>query len=235
MSQVKLGLSYAECGPTEPKSFFKDIKIEANKSTNFWVPITRNSQKPETDATGDALAPLVSLMTGFARNQAGFGTREPHREDESLPLRVSEGSTATAIATQTHACIQTVSNWWRRFDEHGLDGLLDEPRPGQPRKLSDAQIEQVIVRTLERKPPAATHWSTRTMARASISTSHPPWPHGRTWWNAGSPCSPNARSGAASTAPPGNSKQPSTTSSNTTTAIPSPLFGINPQTRSSIL
>jgi len=35
----------------------------------------------------------------------------------------------------------------------GLDGLLDEPRPGQPRKLSDAQIEQVIVRTLESKRP----------------------------------------------------------------------------------
>ena len=48
-----------------------------------------------------------------------------------------------------------------------MDGLLDEPRPGQPRKLSDAQIEEVIVRTLESKPPAATHWSTRTMARAT--------------------------------------------------------------------
>jgi hypothetical protein len=66
-----------------------------------------------------------------------------------------------------HACIQTVSKWWRRFDEQGSDGLLDEPRPRQPRKLSDAQIEQVIVRTLESKPPAATHWSTRTMAGAS--------------------------------------------------------------------
>jgi len=66
-----------------------------------------------------------------------------------------------------HACIQTVSKWWRRFDEQGLDGLLDEPRPGQPRKLSDRQIEEVIVRTLESKPPAATHWSTRTMAAAT--------------------------------------------------------------------
>ena len=47
-------------------------------------------------------------------------------------------------------------------------GLLDEPRPGQPRKLSDAQIEEVIVRTLKSKPPAATHWSTRTMAQATV-------------------------------------------------------------------
>lgn len=84
-----------------------------------------------------------------------------------IVLRASDGLTATAIAAEVHACIQTVSKWWRRFDEQGADGLLDEPRPGQPRKLSDAQIEQVIVRTLESKPPAATHWSTRTMAGAS--------------------------------------------------------------------
>ena len=84
-----------------------------------------------------------------------------------IVLRASEGLTATAIARETQACIQTVSKWWRRFDEQGLDGLLDEPRPGQPRKLSDAQIEQVIVRTLESKPPASTHWSTRTMAAAT--------------------------------------------------------------------
>jgi transposase len=84
-----------------------------------------------------------------------------------IVLRASEGLTATAIAAETHACIQTVSKWWRRFDEQGLDGLLDEPRPGQPRKLSDAQIEQVVVRTLESKPPASTHWSTRTMAKAT--------------------------------------------------------------------
>ena len=84
-----------------------------------------------------------------------------------IVLRASDGLTATAIAAEVHVCIQTVSKWWRRFDEQGLDGLLDEPRPGQPRKLSDAQIEQVIVRTLESKPAAATHWSTRTMAAAT--------------------------------------------------------------------
>ena len=84
-----------------------------------------------------------------------------------IVLRASEGLTATAIAHETQACIQTVSKWWRRFEEQGLDGLLDEPRPGQPRKLSDARIEEVIVRTLESKPPASTHWSTRTMAQAT--------------------------------------------------------------------
>src|SRR6266702_586070 len=51
------------------------------------------------------------------------------------------------------------------------------PRPGQPRKLSDAQIEQVIVRTLESKPPVATHWSTRTMAQAYGHQSDRDQPH----------------------------------------------------------
>jgi transposase len=49
----------------------------------------------------------------------------------------------------------------------GLDGLLDEPRPGQPRKLTDSQIESVITKTLESKPAGATHWSTRTLAQAT--------------------------------------------------------------------
>jgi transposase len=84
-----------------------------------------------------------------------------------IVLRASEGVTATVIAQEMDVCLQTVSKWWRRFDEQGVDGLLDEPRPGQPRKLTDAQIEEVLVRTLESQPQAATHWSTRTMAKAS--------------------------------------------------------------------
>src|SRR5215470_19980140 len=44
-----------------------------------------------------------------------------------------------------------------------LDGLLDQPRPGVPRKIDDAKVESVIVQTLESRPPGATHWSTRSM------------------------------------------------------------------------
>jgi transcriptional regulator with XRE-family HTH domain len=59
-----------------------------------------------------------------------------------------------------------VGKWRQRFLEAGLDGLLDEPRPGTPRKLSDQQVELVLTRTLESQPEAATHWSTRDMAKA---------------------------------------------------------------------
>ena len=84
-----------------------------------------------------------------------------------IVLRASTGVTATAIAADLSVCIQTVSKWWRRYAGSGPDGLLDEPRPGQPRKLSDAAVERVIVRTIESKPAAATHWSTRSMAQAT--------------------------------------------------------------------
>src|SRR5205085_4836352 len=45
-----------------------------------------------------------------------------------------------------------------------LDGLLDEPRPGRPRTVTDVQVEEVIVRTRESVPGNATHWSTQSLA-----------------------------------------------------------------------
>jgi transposase len=65
----------------------------------------------------------------------------------------------------------TVGKWRRRFQAKRIDGLLDEPRPGAPRKLSDKDIERVITTTLERQPRAATHWSTRTLAER-VGMSH---------------------------------------------------------------
>jgi transposase len=61
----------------------------------------------------------------------------------------------------------TVRTWRRRFLERRLDGLCDERRPGVPRKITDADVEWVVVKTLEEKPNNATHWSTRSMAAAT--------------------------------------------------------------------
>src|SRR4029077_2437493 len=47
------------------------------------------------------------------------------------------------------------------------DGLADEPRPGAPRKITDADVERVVTRTLETRPESATHWSTRGMAQVA--------------------------------------------------------------------
>ena len=60
----------------------------------------------------------------------------------------------------------TARRWRSRFLRHRLDGLLDEPRPGAPRTIRDAEVERVITLTLESTPEDATHWSTRSMARA---------------------------------------------------------------------
>ena len=84
-----------------------------------------------------------------------------------IVLRLAEGHSSLAVARQIQVHIQTVSKWRERFRSRGVDGLLDEPRPGQPRKISDAHVEAVIARTLESKPSDATHWSTRSMAHAT--------------------------------------------------------------------
>jgi transposase len=82
-------------------------------------------------------------------------------------LQAADGVSASETADRLRVHLQTAGKWRRRYAEKGLDGLLDEPRPGQPRKITDAQVEAVITRTLESKPVDATHWSTRSMARVS--------------------------------------------------------------------
>jgi len=82
-------------------------------------------------------------------------------------LACAEGEQSKVVAARLAIDPDTVSKWRRRFAEHRLEGLCDEPRSGTPRTIEDARIEAVIVRTLETKPPDATHWSSRGMARAS--------------------------------------------------------------------
>jgi transposase len=80
-------------------------------------------------------------------------------------LACAEGGHNGIVAERVGVISQTVGKWRRRFIARRLDGLLDEPRPGGPRSITDAQIEEVITRTLETKPRDATHWSTRAMAK----------------------------------------------------------------------
>ena len=82
-------------------------------------------------------------------------------------LLACEGHDNKAVARQLRCSPGTVGKWRKRFLKQRLDGLYDEPRPGAPRQISDAQVEKVVIRTLESKPRGATHWSTREMATAS--------------------------------------------------------------------
>ena len=78
-----------------------------------------------------------------------------------------QGLTYAAIGAKLDMREQTVLKWRHRFLKHRLLGLKDKPRPGVPRKITDEQIAEVVRKTLEDKPPDATHWSTRSMAAAS--------------------------------------------------------------------
>src|SRR3984957_1768820 len=80
-------------------------------------------------------------------------------------LLASQGLNNTEIAARLGVHRPMVRKWRARFAEYRLDGLIDEPRPGKPRTITDEQVEEVIVKTLESTPKDATHWSTRSMAR----------------------------------------------------------------------
>ncbi len=71
------------------------------------------------------------------------------------------------IARQLRVTRGTVGKWRARFVKARLDGLLDEPRPGAPRTISDEKVERVIAKTLHEQPRDATHWSSRRMAKVT--------------------------------------------------------------------
>jgi transposase len=84
-----------------------------------------------------------------------------------IVLAAAEGQQSKEIAARLGCSRHTVGKWRGRFAQRGLDGLHDEPRPGQPRKITDEDVERVIVKALEEQPANATHWSTRSMAEAT--------------------------------------------------------------------
>src|SRR6266702_7769690 len=71
----------------------------------------------------------------------------------------------TAALLRCHQA--TAGKWRKRFTERRLDGLHDEPRPGRLPAITDEQVEQVVVDTLETTPKDATHWSRTSMAKRS--------------------------------------------------------------------
>lgn len=96
----------------------------------------------------------------------------------SIVLLAAAGESNTAIAARLGISRVTVTTWRNRFAKQRLQGLSDEPRPGAPRQIGDDKIAEVVTATLESTPPGATHWSRRSMARASgvsVTTVHRIW------------------------------------------------------------
>src|SRR4051812_19683253 len=84
-----------------------------------------------------------------------------------IVLHAAAGRSNTAIATELGVSKHTVGKWRERFAGLRTDGLLDEPRPGAPRRIGDEQVTSLIDRTLSTHPDGATHWSLRVMAKAT--------------------------------------------------------------------
>lgn len=88
-----------------------------------------------------------------------------------IVLRCASGEANVDVARALRTTNQTVGKWRKRFIEQRLDGLHDEPRPGAERTITDEQVEQIVVKTLETTPKGRTHWSTRSMAK-NVGLSH---------------------------------------------------------------
>jgi transposase len=105
-----------------------------------------------------------ATLVGWARRAK---TAQALALRSKIVLACAEGSANAEVARALRVSNPTVTKWRSRFVTARCDGLADEPRPGAPRRITDAQVEAVIVTTLEQAPPDATHWSTRSMAKAT--------------------------------------------------------------------
>src|ERR1700746_1724208 len=114
------------------------------------------------------LAPLV-LSEDERRTLENWAKRRSSAQGLALRARIvlacAQGDSNLAVAARLGVNRGTVTRWRARFLAGRLDGLGDEPRPGVPRTITDAQVEEVVVRTLEEVPEGATHWSRRDLAR----------------------------------------------------------------------
>jgi len=110
--------------------------------------------------TGDERGRLQSLAQR-SRSQPLLARRA------RVVLACVDGLDNKSAAKKLRCSLGMVGKWRTRFLKSRMDGLYDEPRPGSPRKVSDEQIEQIIIQTLESTPRGQTHWSTRELAKAT--------------------------------------------------------------------
>jgi transposase len=114
--------------------------------------------------------PELVLSDDERQTLAAWANRPKSTQRLALRARIvlacADQPSNKAVARQLGVCRATVGIWRSRFVARRLEGLTDEPRPGAPRVVTDADVERVVTRTLEGKPANATHWSTRGMARA---------------------------------------------------------------------
>ena len=112
------------------------------------------------------------VLTGVEREELErFARRSRTNRHVALRAKIilgcADGLSNVAVGAKLRVSNVTVGKWRARFIERRVEGLFDEPRPGAPRKISDDEVEAIIVKKLESKPKGRTHWSTRKMAEAA--------------------------------------------------------------------
>jgi len=121
---------------------------------------SRGRPRREIRITPDERRELEGLAQRFrVQRNVAFRAR--------IILLTESGLASSGVAARLRTTSTTVGYWRKRFAKERIRGLFDLPRPGTGNKLSDGQIREVVVKTLESRPRGATHWSTRLMAEAS--------------------------------------------------------------------
>jgi transposase len=90
-------------------------------------------------------SPFVVVLTAaeetelLARARSG---RTEHRDRgrARIVLAAAGGASNTAIAADLGLCVDTARRWRRQFTAQRLEGLLDRPRTGRPRRFTAVQI-----------------------------------------------------------------------------------------------
>src|SRR5205814_8126349 len=83
----------------------------------------------------------VETMERWARRPT---TAQALAQRARIVLACATGKHNGRVARDAHVTRQTVGRWRRRFIAKRLAGLLDEPRPGAPRTITDAHVERVV-------------------------------------------------------------------------------------------
>ena len=106
---------------------------------------------------------LIRLAEGGSKRLA---------ERARVVLLSDRGMTVDQISKELSMVAPTVYKWRKRYAEHGITGLNDLPRPGQPKKLNDDQLRALAQLLNEEIPEEGVEWSIRSLARRAKVTQH---------------------------------------------------------------
>jgi transposase len=129
-------------------------------------------------AAGGGTAPSMAAVNPLSAEQLAALVRWTDGDDARKSKRAqiillsARGLSADDISRMLGVGAPTVYKWRRRFSRHGLSGLSDLPRSGQPRRLPKPVRDEILRVTREEKPPNGQRWSIRLAARHWGVTQH---------------------------------------------------------------